>query len=109
MAAWLKSAKPGDTITYHTGNLAYDRCVEHFADERRAEVVALNTTAGAFLAASKSGDALLTQRRVCEGTCEYRAVKLTPAARSRLQRLEAVPIEKFFPGLDASKRKIPAE
>ena len=62
---WLVTAKPGETLTYHVGNLAYFR----------REFQELNKAANRLWDAYERGMISLVQKRVEPDVMEYRAVR----------------------------------
>lgn len=64
----MNAAAVGEVVTYHVGLLARDRNLGHHPLSR-----AINETAKLAWAAYEAGDAILSQRRIADGVCEYRA------------------------------------
>ena len=62
---WLVSAKPGETVAYHTGNLLYFR----------TKYPELDRSAKRMWAAYEDGLVTLTQRRVTENVIAYLAIR----------------------------------
>lgn len=76
VAAWFQTAKPGDKIVYHTGNLAYDCHIFPSTPPQTIEQKRSIRAAARFLMArSDANEVRLVQRRVKEGVCDYIAVK----------------------------------
>ena len=62
---WLKAAQPGNSLTYHLGNLALDR-------EHNIKIDAVGT---AVWGAHQSGKVQLSQSRVEPNVCAYVAIR----------------------------------
>lgn len=68
---WLRTARSGAHLTYHTGNLQFDRRDNGAPAHRQ-----INRLADAAWDAMKSGFVELKQRRVGDGVCAYVATRL---------------------------------
>ncbi len=66
---WLRHANPGSRITYHVGNLAFDR-----QNVSRSDRDAVHALGNAAWHAGKAGAVSLVQRRIDPGVCAYEAV-----------------------------------
>ena len=76
VAVWFQSAKPGESLVYHTGNLAYDR---HIDNQMLPSVLEAKRSLGAaarfLLKRCEAREVHLLQRRVKKDVCDYIAVK----------------------------------
>lgn len=74
VAVWFQSAKPGETLVYHTGHLAFDRspASSGSVSERQRS---LGAAADFLLKRFEAREVYLFQRRVKEKVCDYLAVK----------------------------------
>ncbi|WP_316201005.1 MULTISPECIES: hypothetical protein [unclassified Bradyrhizobium] len=94
---WLKAAPAGDVLVYWSGDLQYDRQVvipetDVLRGNERLRLATLNVLADRILEDAKSGDLLLTQKRVGTNIFEYRATR-----RRQLVWGSASPGMKFTP------------
>lgn len=69
--AWVGSARKGAHLTYHTGNLHFDR-----EDNGSPVYMQVNRIADAAWNAMKRDQVELKQRRVSAGVCAYVATRL---------------------------------
>jgi hypothetical protein len=75
---WFQEAKPGQKISYHVGNLAFDRYVAKGASYHPSELEQKSSccSASRFLMQQYiNGNVILVQRRVERDVCEYIAVR----------------------------------
>ena len=71
---WLASARPGQHLVYHVGNLARDRAPRIKNGNRTPEALRLDLVAEAVWKARQAGGVALAQCRVMGG-CEYLVIK----------------------------------
>jgi len=74
---WLETAKPGQVVCYHAGNLAADRGCLGFVGSKVVylPIEPLNTFASLVYLAYENGEIVLLQARLGPGECAYLAVK----------------------------------
>lgn len=80
LMAWAKSARPGDRVSYHIGDLCIDRDRAwrlHIADGKEDTISGVARLAFRL---AKSGDVHLVQRRIADGVFRYIAIRRAPRA-----------------------------
>lgn len=76
VASWFQCAKPGETLVYHTGNLAYDcHCDPAMLPPVIEQKRSLRAAARFLMNRSDEHEVYLVQRRVKKDVCDYIAVK----------------------------------